>query len=139
MTTSLRLTAVGLGCLLLAGCGDSGVVPVAGTLTYKGKPVPNAVLNFVPEKGRPSLGETDPQGRFVLTYDPQTKGAEVGKHRVFVLHNPAADASRPGSLPGVAVKLSADEQEFFRKYGGDQSKVTVTIDRATADLKLDWD
>ena len=63
---------------------NSGVVPVSGTLTYKGKPVTNAFINFVPESGRPSMGETDQSGRFTLTYDPQTKGAQVGKHRVFV-------------------------------------------------------
>ncbi len=132
-------SALGLACLLVAGCSDSGVVPVSGTLTYKGKPVPNAVIHFVPDKGRPSTGETDPAGRFALTYDPQTKGAQVGKHRVFVMHNPAADAGRPGSIPGVAASQSPDEREFFSKYGGDKSKVEVSIDKATSDLKLAWD
>ena len=44
-------------CILLAGCGgNSGVVPVSGTLTYKGKPVTNAFINFVPASGgRPSI------------------------------------------------------------------------------------
>jgi len=63
-------------CLLLAGCGGSGIVTVSGTLTYKGKPVTNAFINFVPaDGGRPSMGETDASGKFTLTYDPQTKGA----------------------------------------------------------------
>lgn len=127
-------------CLTLAGCGNSGVVSVSGTLTYKGKPVTNAFVNFVPESGdRPSMGETDENGRFTLTYDPQTKGAQVGKHRVFVQHNTVADAGKPGSVPGMAPKMSSDMAEFFSKYSGDKSKVEVTIDKAVSDLKLTWD
>jgi len=126
-------------CILLAGCGSSNVVPVTGTLTYKGQPVTNAIVNFVPEKGRPSLGETDQNGRFTLTYDPQTKGAEVGKHRVFVMHNVAADASKPGIVPGMTPKLSPESSEFFSKYSGAKSKIEVTIDKSKSDLKLDWD
>ena len=125
-------------CYLIAGCGKSDVVSVSGTLTYKGKPVTNAFVNFVPENGRPSIGETDQNGRFTLTYDPQTKGAQLGKHRVFVTHNEVADATLPGTIPGEPPKLSAEMKEFFNKYGGDNSKVEVTIDGATDDLKLDW-
>ena len=126
-------------CLTLAGCGNSGVVSVSGTLTYKGKPVTNAFINFVPESGRPSMGETDENGRFTLIYDPQTKGAQIGKHRVFVQHNTVADAGKHGSVPGMAPKPSQDMTEFFNKYGGEKSKVEVTIDKAVSDLKLTWD
>jgi len=138
---SVRATAfAALVCLLLAGCGGSGVVPVSGTLSYKGKPVTNAYINFVPEGGgRPSTAETDENGRFTLVYDLQTKGAKVGKHRVFVTHNTAADAGKPGTVPGMAPKLSTDTKELFNKYSGEKSKVEVVIDKATSDLKLDWD
>jgi hypothetical protein len=126
-------------CFLLAGCGGSNVVSVSGTLTYKGKPVTNAYINFVPENGRPSMGETDQNGRFTLVYDPQTKGAQLGKHRVFVTHNPLADATQPDAIPGEPVKMSAELKEFFSKYSGEKSKVEVVIDKSTSDLKLDWD
>jgi hypothetical protein len=125
-------------CALLSGCGGSDVVAVSGTLTYKGNPVTNAFINFVPEKGRPSMGETDENGRFTLTYDPQTKGAQVGKHKVHVTINPTANFGK-GSLPGVAPKLSTDMKEFFDKYSGAKSKVEVTIEKSTSDLKLAWD
>jgi hypothetical protein len=128
-----------IGCVFLAGCGGSDVVSVSGTLTYKGQPVTNAYIHFVPEKGRPSMGETDQNGRFTLVYDPQTKGAQLGKHRVWVQYNTVADAGRPGVVPGQAPKLSSDMREFFNKYGGDNSKVEVVIDKATSDLQLKWD
>ena len=132
----LALSVVGIA---VVGCGESNVVPVSGTLTYKGQPVTNAIIHFVPEKGRPSIGETDPQGNFVLTYDPQIKGAERGKHRVFVQHNAIADQSKPGTIPGMPVALPADLKGFFNKYGGTNSKVEVVIDKAVRDLRLDWD
>lgn len=133
------LFAFGFLCLAFVGCGGTNVVPVSGTLTYKGKPVTNAFINFVPEKGRPSMGETDQQGNFVMTYDPQTKGVEVGKHRVFVQHNVVADQSRPGSIPGMPAVLPSDQRSLFEKYGGTKSKIEITVDRAIPDLKLDWD
>ena len=128
-----------LACVLAAGCGDSKVVSVSGRLTYQGKPVPNAFVHFVPASGRPSLGETDADGKFTLVYDPQTKGAERGKHRVFVQHNAAADSARPGAVPGAAPKMSPEMRDLFDKYGGEKSKVEVTIEKRTDDLKLDWD
>lgn len=140
MLRSSALASIFCSFLFLVGCGGSNVVAVSGTLTYKGKPVPYAFVNFVPESGRPSIGETDENGRFTLTYDPQTKGAQLGKHRVFVRINDAAMAgSQPGTVPGAKPKMGPEMQEFFSKYSGDKSKVEVTIDKATTDLKLDWD
>ena len=124
---------------LLSGCGGSNVVSVSGRLTYKGQPVTNAFINFVPDNGRPSMGETDQDGKFTLVYDPQTKGAQLGKHRVFVQYNAVADAGKPGVVPGAPPKLSDEWREFFTKYGGDNSKVEVVIDKSTSDLNLAWD
>ena len=130
------LGVIGLG---LTGCAESQVLTVSGTLTYKGDPVPNAIVHFVPETGRPSRGETDAQGRFTLTYDPQTKGAQRGKHRVFVEHNAIAAQSMPGAIPGMPTRLSTEQKEFFDKYSGENSTVEVTIDKKMDDLKLAWD
>jgi hypothetical protein len=47
-------------CVSAAGCGGPNVVSVSGTLTYKGKPVTNAFVNFVPVNGRPSMGDPAP-------------------------------------------------------------------------------
>lgn len=140
MLRSLLLPSLAVGCFLLTGCGGSGVVAVSGTLTYKGKPVTNAFVNFVPADGsRPSMGETDASGKFTLTYDPQTKGAKPGKHKVFVTHNAAADAGKPGVMPGMPAAMSGDEKELFSKYSGEKSTVTVEITKADSNLELKWD
>jgi len=134
----LRASALTLlACVLFAGCSESKVVSVSGTLTYKGKPVPNAFIHFVPETGRPSMGETDPNGKFTLTYDPETKGAERGKHRVFMQYNAVADSSQPGVIPGEAPRLANEWREFFTKYGPDKSTYTVEITKSTSDLKIE--
>lgn len=127
-------------CLLLAGCGGSGIVAVSGKLTFKGKPVTNAFVNFVPaDGGRPSMGETDASGKFTLTYDPQTKGVRTGKHKVFVTYNAVADAGKAGAVPGMPAVMNADQNELFRKYGGDNSTVVVEIKQAERNLELNWD
>lgn len=40
-----------------AGCGSAGLVPVSGTVNYKGAPLKTGTIAFVPEKGRPSYGK----------------------------------------------------------------------------------
>src|SRR5437870_5117851 len=94
---SLRKRFLSWGALLvvaITGCGDSGptIVPVTGTLTYKGKPVTNAVVDFMPENGRPSWGATDADGRFKLNYDREHDGVLVGKHKVWVKMRPTTPA-----------------------------------------------
>jgi len=128
-----------LAFFLVSGCSGSNVVTVSGTLTYKGKPVTNAYVHFIPENGRPSMGETDQNGKFTLTYDPQTKGAQLGKHRVWVQYNSLADINQPGAVPGETPRMSKEWKEFFDKYGGDNSTVQVVIDKSISDLKLEWD
>jgi hypothetical protein len=123
----------------LAGCGDAGIVPVTGTLTYKGQPVPNAYVDFIPENGRPSWGETDEQGRFKLNYDRTHDGAVVGKHKVSVRRKPATAAEREAEMLGKKLPTSQEMATFFDKYSSEKSTVEVTIDRNTRDLKLDWD
>ena len=76
----------------VCGCGPRGpvVVRVTGTVTHQGKPVPNLVLNFKPEEGRPSWGITDAEGKYFLEYNRDRKGAVVGKHTVWVRFRPSS-------------------------------------------------
>ena len=73
------------GLLLLSGCGGKGVKlgEVSGQVTFNGEPLPKAVVAFEPlGGGRPSIGQTDDQGRYELIYLRDIRGALVGKHRV---------------------------------------------------------
>lgn len=131
---------VALGLVVIMGCGDGGptIVPVSGILSYKGKPVTNASIRFMPENGRPSAGFTDEEGRFTLVYDADHEGATVGKHRVWVNLRPTTPAQQQAVMMGRKPPMSADMAAFFDKYGQKNSKVEVVIDKNTKELNLDW-
>jgi hypothetical protein len=71
----------------IVGCGgDPRVATVSGTVTYKGKPLPNAYVAFWPEKQgeRAATGSTDANGRYRLTTYQAYDGAVIGKHGVMI-------------------------------------------------------
>jgi hypothetical protein len=127
-----------LAASLLAGCTRTGpdIVPVEGTLTYKGKPVPNLRVYFQPTEGRMSWGDTDAQGKFKLDYDPDYDGAKVSSHTVYVVDastlDPTIEQPPGGKPPEIA--------EILAKYGNEQiSPLKVEITKAVYDLELKLD
>jgi hypothetical protein len=111
----------------MVGCGGSNIVPVTGKLTYKGQPVPGAVILFTPQEGRQSAAETDDEGNFELRYDEKTMGAVVGKHHIFI--QPKMGKPAP----------SKDVAPAFDKYGAAKSKKDVEITKDTKVLNLELD
>jgi hypothetical protein len=93
MTRRATLVAVVLG-FALAGCGGGSpkTVPVSGKVLLDGKPLPDAVVQFMPvgaEGKEPlpsSVGTTGPDGRYslVLQSSASKAGAVVGKHKVTI-------------------------------------------------------
>jgi hypothetical protein len=126
---------------VVIGCGSDGpkVVPVTGSLTYKGKPVASALLNFLPEKGRQSWAETDAEGKFKVNYDRHQDGAVVGKHKVWIEYRPNSMAEQEAVMMGKAPPLSKEMKAFFDRYSQPNSKLEVQIDKGTKDLKLELD
>jgi len=74
--------------LALTGCGGIPDQPplgtVTGIVTLDGKPLEFVELNFSPEVGRPSDGNTNSLGEYELTYAQDIKGAKVGKHTITI-------------------------------------------------------
>lgn len=73
---------------ILAGCGgDAGpsisLAEAGGTVTYKGAPLADATVTFVPENGPVATGVTDLSGKFKLSTGSRP-GAAVGECRVTV-------------------------------------------------------
>ena len=65
MRTAIPKLALPLAAALFAaGCGNPGVkkVTVAGTVTYKGHPVPSGILRFVGPEGSYSAASIRPDG-----------------------------------------------------------------------------
>jgi hypothetical protein len=135
------LTGVALFFAALVGCGDSGpkIVPVTGTLTYKGHPVTNATIWFQPETGRPSWGQTDEQGKFKLSYDRTHEGMVVGKHKMWLERRPTTQAEREADMMGRALPTSRDTAALFQKYSQESSTYTVEVNSSTRELSLNLD
>src|SRR5580700_6719828 len=84
--------ATGFVCFSLAGCGkaEPNLAEVEGTLKFRGKPLPNALVQFIPVPPKDSVkcavcptstGFTDDQGHYQLTCErPPAPGAVVGWH-----------------------------------------------------------
>lgn len=83
----IRSLTAGVGlalAIVVSGCGPSGpeISRVTGTIKMDGKPLPAAVVMFVPDHGRPSAAETDANGKYVLEFSAGRKGAIPGNNRV---------------------------------------------------------
>lgn len=90
-------TTVGLVAVLSAGCAESDLGRVAGRVTLDGKPLAGALIEFHAKSGQsPSLGITDRNGRYYLTYNSTTPGALVGPHRVRI--TTASDEIDPNGI-----------------------------------------
>jgi hypothetical protein len=129
-----------------AGCGKGDypdMARVTGTVTYKGKPVPNMMVNFMPTEGRPSWGKTDASGKFEMIYDSDYKGVKMGHHKVYF--TPPANTTIDGGRSDASKKaiaqaagLTSEEMADLRtKYGLETTtKLEVDIKTDPEDLKL---
>ncbi len=67
-----------VGLLLLAvvtGCSKGpAVAPVEGTVTQDGRPLVRAMVEFQPDSGAPSYGETDDDGHYEIQYQVDRMG-----------------------------------------------------------------
>lgn len=101
-----------LGLVLTAsGCGDViEYFPVTGQVTLDGKPLPDAVVSFMPddEGGVATLGETDGDGVYTLRQTADSSGAPVGKYtvRITTYREGKPDADPP--IPGVPEEVPAE-------------------------------
>jgi hypothetical protein len=111
----------------LMGCDSPGTaptVPAQGTLLYNGQPAQAARVVFTPKSGRPATGNTDDQGRFVLTTFESEDGAVPGEHTVTISdleRNWNQDPSksrfptpyeRPDTTPLIVEVKPEDENSF---------------------------
>ncbi|WP_406694387.1 hypothetical protein V5E97_25255 [Singulisphaera sp. Ch08] len=135
-----RLLSTPLLILGIAGCQDDGpaIAPVTGTVTYRGKAVPNLTINFIPTNGRPSWGMTDSSGYYYLHWDEDHDGAEVGPHQVSVAFVPGSQGAESGRTKTPPAS-PAEQTAIISKYGIEKSPLTFEVKSGsqTIDLKLD--
>lgn len=87
----------------LIGCGGGAEVPdlgtVSGTVTVDGNPMEGVIVTFQPVAGgRSSMGSTDSNGYYTLSYTAEAQGALIGKHKVMVTSQSTSDAPDPSGV-----------------------------------------
>jgi hypothetical protein len=119
----------------VAGCASDaeGLAPVQGTVTYRGKPLANALVVFMPQTPGvlPASGTTDSNGRYELMTTVPGDGAHLGKHRVTITAR-GPDKQLPANqlttgLPGSNVAPGAPlipERYFMPDTSGLTAEVT---------------
>jgi len=117
------------------GCGSSarmkGRVPVfevTGTITYRGSPVADAVVNFVSLQGNPvATGKTDSSGQYFLTTYDARDGAAAGDYIVLAtkVEVPPESEQEPMEYPG---DQNRSKLLLPAKYGSSQkSPLAATV------------
>jgi len=144
----MRCRSVLFACLVvpaILGCGgDAGpaLYEAGGVVTYKGQPLPNATVQFIPgeaDKGIPSAqGTTNEKGEYRLKVRGQA-GAAAGTYSVVVQKFEGADeaaaaasASTPGqpSTPEEAMKqMAANMKKMQPDSQKAQANQSVAIEK----------
>jgi hypothetical protein len=122
--------------LALTGCGSSSpdICAISGTLTYKGKPMPQVYLRFEPDDlttKSTSMAVTDANGKFEMMIG-STPGVFRGKVKVFC-DDPLAAM---GARSPVPKEIERAYRELCAKYGAGKSTYELTIDKPTSNLQL---
>ncbi len=124
----------------ISGCGPSGpdVVAVSGRITKSGQPVSNMVVQFYPDRGRPSAARTDDDGYYELEFSEEIpKGAVPGPHRV-ILQVLQESIDEPINLADK--KYHPQTAQILQRFGNWQTtelKVEVRHDQPVMNLELD--
>ena len=126
------------------GCGANGqrTAPVSGTVTYKGKSLPGAIVSFAPEdpSGRIAMGIADSSGQFKLGTLSTDDGAIVGKYKVTVIARGPDRPAKPGEGSGMPGETVPGDPLIPAKYFSPESSglvQEVKSGRNTVELKLD--
>ena len=109
----IRNFALLVALMLVFGLGcknsDPDLGRVSGTITKGGQPVEKAVLEFFPKGGgRPSMAQSDANGRYEAFFRHHEPGATLGEHTIgFELLGGSPDMANPDDNK-KKIKLSPD-------------------------------
>ena len=124
--------------VFVIGCSGSGqfpeTVPVSGTVTYKGNPVPGIMITFLDadrDGSRPASGITDQSGHYRLTTFKANDGAIPGEKKVQINVVPPGDADSP-------VKFADPTVQIPKRYSNSEaSGLTATVENQNTVVDLD--
>ena len=108
-----RVTCSVLSLALVCGIGcaePSGLLPVSGTVSFKGKPLDQGAIQFLPLEGSPTeSGAGIKEGEYSI---PAENGLAPGKYKVTVFSYDESGAKEPDTttMPGDTVGVQFKER-----------------------------
>ena len=130
--------------VVAAGCGRGVGATAIGLVTIDGKPAPAGIrIDFQPQRpdGSPSMGITDPKGRYELFFTAARKGVMPGEClvRLSVIPEDGPDGIPrvPEALRGVRIPGSYGLQSTLtRTVKPGWNKIDIEIDTSPMPTKL---
>ncbi len=121
----VSLVAFAAAMLLTLGCGDSGPprAAVQGSVSWKGTPVEDGTINFIPQGEGPATTAKIVAGKYAV---PKEEGAILATHSVQIFgikHLGSVEAGRPHP-PGTMIEGT---EQFIPAKFNNASKMTVEI------------
>lgn len=131
-----RVSIPALALCVVMGCGPSLTPPVpsGGTASYRGKPIEQGRVIFVPEaEGGEAAGGTIRDGKFVLTTREEGDGAIPGRYKVGVIsiaEVPVKEGGEPEYKSLIPIKFgNAEDSGITREIPADGDKdISLNID-----------
>lgn len=109
------------------GCSKRRVLaPVAGKVTYQGKPLSFGAVIFQPERGQPAIGEIRSDGSFTMTTRGEGEGAAVGENQVRIVCYQGQDPTRTAA-DGQSESLLGKPLIPARYVSCDTSGIVVNV------------
>ncbi|MDB5336919.1 MAG: hypothetical protein JWN70_2538 [Planctomycetaceae bacterium] len=134
-----------LAAICLTGCGGGddvkplpNLVPVSGTVTYDGKPLPQGTIQLEPvdpaAKIQSASGDIK-NGSFTLATTASAKGAMIGKYKVRIT---SVEGNAVVAMPEPGKPAAKPKSLIPEKYGDlKQSGLEADITKGMAALKFD--
>jgi hypothetical protein len=141
MFNAARLQCALLMAAGIIGCSRGGpeIVPIEGTISHNGEPVPNVRIYFVPTDGRPSWAISDESGHFVLDYDADYDGAKVGTHKVWLVDETKNIDPTVVMSGGSKSQRPPAMRQIVEKYSREKSTLEVEVKKAERNFQLKLD
>ncbi len=119
---------------LFVGCSSSTgpkLAPVDGVVTFKGKPLANATVTLIPDKGPFAMGVTGADGKFTVSTGV-SRGAVIGNVKVSITEGQSGsgETTKQPTTPEEAeayMKKAAETQAAIAANGGIPPKPVSTI------------
>jgi len=127
---------VTLSLLSAIGCGEGGPARAAvqGTVTWKGLPIENGKISFIPQNGGPEAIATIVNGKYQL---PESEGPAIGSNRISIMGLRILGPQEAGPPHPPGTMIEATEQYIPNEYNNSSTLSTeIQVGENTHDLAL---